>query len=82
MWRSPHEIGNDKYRGQHEHDADAACCQTTTDESCNETTVCDESERECDDENGAVILVRERDGLENERQNQQRHSHSKQPTDA
>jgi len=28
MWRSPHEIGNEKYCGQHKHDTDAACCQT------------------------------------------------------
>jgi hypothetical protein len=82
MWRSSDEVCNDKDCGQHQDDAGATRCNPTENENCDEASVGDESERERNDKNGAVILTRKRDRLKNEGDNQQWHSDSQQPTDA
>jgi hypothetical protein len=82
MWRSPQEIGNDKSCGQNQDNTGATRYESAMDESCNKKTVCDKSERECRNEDGAVILTRQCDGLKDECQNHQWYSYSEQPTDA
>ena len=82
MWCSPHEIGNNKDCGQHQNDTRTASDEAAANERCNEATVREEGENERDDENGAVILTRQRDGLEDKCDDRQQHSDPEQPTDA
>jgi len=63
---SSYEVGNDKNSRQHQDDTGTTRRETATDERCNETTVCDESEPKSDEEDSAIIPTRQCDGLKDE----------------
>ena len=82
MWRSPHEIGNDEQSGKHQPDTRATCCKTAANKRRNETAIREDGQRECYDEDGAVVLTHQRDVLEGKCDNHQWNADSEQPTDA